>query len=86
MTNSNFELLLIFIDVYGLEHLLMAKYCSHAHPGMVIGSVGVSPTWRRMLHVQDLAKQHIRFIVRSGDSNFWFDNWLGSGPFFYAVR
>ena len=61
-------------------NFLMAKYCSNAHPGMVVDSAGASYTWHRMLHVREIAEQHITFIVHSESSNFWFDNWLGSGP------
>ena len=61
-------------------NFMMATYCSNAYPGMVVRSEGASHTWRRMLHVRDIAEQHITFIIHSGDSNFWFDNWLGSGP------
>ncbi|XP_071933175.1 uncharacterized protein [Coffea arabica] len=32
-----------------------------------------------MLQVRDLAERHITFVIRSGNSHFWFDNWLGSG-------
>nr|XP_027127799.1 uncharacterized protein LOC113743944 [Coffea arabica] len=58
---------------------MMAKYVTHAHPGMVGGSVGASVTWCRMLQVRELAERHITFVIRSGNSHFWFDNWLGSG-------
>ena len=59
---------------------MTAKYVRNAHLGMVGDTVGASATWRRMLLVRDLAEQHITFVIRSGSSNFWFDNWLGTGP------
>ena len=30
--------------------------------------------------MREIVEQHITFIVHSRNSNFWFDNWLGSGP------
>lgn len=58
---------------------MIAKYSLNAHPCMNGLSLGCSYTWQRMQQVKEVAEQHIRFIVRSGNSNFWFDNWLGSG-------
>ncbi|XP_027169555.1 uncharacterized protein LOC113769293 [Coffea eugenioides] len=40
---------------------------------------GQSATWRRMLDAWLVAERHIRWIVGSGNSSFWHDNWLGSG-------
>ena len=59
---------------------MMAKYVAHAHPGMVGGSVGVSSTWRRMLQVREVAERHITFVIRSGSSHLWPDNWPGLRP------
>ncbi|XP_027182183.1 uncharacterized protein LOC113780597 [Coffea eugenioides] len=56
---------------------MQAKFCREVHPNLVFGAKG-SEVWRRMMKVQNIAERHIRWIVRSGSSNFWFDNWLGS--------
>ena len=59
---------------------MRAKYCSHSHPCMVGVVKGNSYVWRRMLQVCEVAEQNLWWLVRSGQCNFWFDNWLGSGP------
>lgn len=33
-----------------------------------------------MVAIQDSAEEHIYWVLRSGACNFWFDNWLGTGP------
>ena len=38
-----------------------------------------SYAWKRMLQVREQAEFHIGWIVRSGNSSFGFDNWLGTG-------
>nr|XP_027121228.1 uncharacterized protein LOC113738192 [Coffea arabica] len=55
-----------------------AKFCRMAHPNLVFSEKG-SEGWRRMVKVRVLAERHIGWIVRSESSNFWFDNWLGTG-------
>ena len=55
-------------------NFMLAKYVANAHPEMVGEPVGASATWRRLVQVRDLAEQHIIFVIRSGSSNFWFDN------------
>ncbi|XP_071906091.1 uncharacterized protein [Coffea arabica] len=42
--------------------------------------MGSSYVWRRMLQIREVAEQNLSWLVRSGQCNFWFDNWLGSGP------
>ncbi|XP_027120520.1 uncharacterized protein [Coffea arabica] len=59
---------------------MAAKYCSRSHPCMVGVASTDSHIWRRMMAVREAAEQNIVWLVQSGDSNFWFDNWLGSGP------
>ena len=39
-----------------------------------------------MLDVQVVAERHISWIVGSGNSSFWHDNWLGSGPLCQQVE
>ena len=47
----------------------------------MVGAVqGSSYVWRRMLQIREVAEQNLWWLVRSGQCNFWFDNWLGSGP------
>ena len=36
--------------------------------------------WRHLLQVREVAEQNLWWVVRFGQCNFWFDNWLGSGP------
>ena len=57
-----------------------AKYCRQSHPCMVGVTKGSSYVWRRMLPVRDMAEQNLWWLVQAGNCNFWFDNWLGSGP------
>ncbi|XP_027077018.2 uncharacterized protein [Coffea arabica] len=57
---------------------IQAKFCPEVHPNLVFGDKG-SEVWRWMVKLQNIVERHIRWIVRSESSNFWFDNWLGSG-------
>lgn len=59
---------------------MRAKYCRQCHPCMVGAIQGSSYVWRRMLQIREVAEQNLWWLVRSGQCNFWFDNWLGSGP------
>ncbi|XP_071923159.1 uncharacterized protein [Coffea arabica] len=59
---------------------MRAKYCQHSHPCMVGVLKGSSYVWRRMLQVREVAEQNLWWLVRLGQCNFWFNNWLGSGP------
>ncbi|XP_027156917.1 uncharacterized protein LOC113758084 [Coffea eugenioides] len=56
-----------------------SKYILNLHPCYSEACPGQSATWRRMLDAQLVAERHIRWIVGSGNSSFWHDNWLGSG-------
>nr|XP_027109237.1 uncharacterized protein LOC113729105 [Coffea arabica] len=56
---------------------MKAKYCAQVHPNLVHRGRG-SQVWRRMMEVRQLAESHIGWIGRSGSSNFWFDNSLGT--------
>ena len=38
------------------------------------------------MDVQVVAERNIRWILRSGNSSFWHDNWLGSGPLCQEVE
>ncbi|XP_071933850.1 uncharacterized protein [Coffea arabica] len=55
-----------------------AKFCRVVHPNLVFFEKG-SEGWRRMVKVRALAERHIGWIIWSESSNFWFDNWLGTG-------
>ena len=50
---------------------------SSMHVGVMQGS---SYMWRRLLEVRKVAEQNLWWVMRSGQCNFWFDNWLDSGP------
>ncbi|XP_071905745.1 uncharacterized protein [Coffea arabica] len=59
---------------------MAAKYCPQAYPCMVDVFQGDSHIWRRMLATQKQVEQNMISLLGSGVSNFWFKNWLGSGP------
>ena len=59
---------------------MAAKYCPQAYPCMVDVFRGDSHIWRRMLATQKQAKPNMISLLGYGVSNFWFKNWLGSGP------
>ncbi|XP_060182976.1 uncharacterized protein LOC132612923 [Lycium barbarum] len=56
------------------------KYCRKEHAIVVQWKQG-SQTWKRMLEARDLIEHQIWWQVRKGDSQFWFDNWTGSGAY-----
>lgn len=55
------------------------KYNANLHPCYSKACPGQSATWRRLLDGQVVAERYIRWVVGSGNSSFWHDNWLGSG-------
>nr|XP_027109299.1 uncharacterized protein LOC113729174 [Coffea arabica] len=59
---------------------MRAKYCRQSHPCMVAAGQGSSYMWRRLLQIREVAEQNLWWEMRSGQCNFWFDNWMGSGP------
>ncbi|XP_060195442.1 uncharacterized protein LOC132624727 [Lycium barbarum] len=59
------------------------KYCRKDHAIVVQWKQG-SQTWKRMLEARDLIEHQIWWQVRKGDSQFWFDNWIGLGALYYV--
>lgn len=39
-------------------------------------SVGGSSNWKRLMQVKEAAGNHIAWILRKGNMNFWIDKWL----------
>ena len=42
-----------------------------------------SPLWRRLYSTRCTAEPRIRWLIRSGNSSFWYDCWLKSTPLFH---
>nr|XP_027082456.1 uncharacterized protein LOC113704781 [Coffea arabica] len=61
---------------------MRAKYCNGVHPCQVVSSRAASPTWRRMINVSRQAELCMVWLLNDGTCDFWYDNWLGSGPLF----
>nr|XP_027083663.1 uncharacterized protein LOC113705962 [Coffea arabica] len=59
---------------------MRAKYCRQNHPCMVEAGQGSSYMWRRLLQIREVAEQNLWWEMQAGQCNFWFDNWMGSGP------
>lgn len=59
---------------------LKAKYCQRANPIVKKWQNGNSLMWKYMLKNWLAAEQHIQWILNSGTSCFWWDDWLGIGP------
>ncbi|XP_019224305.1 PREDICTED: uncharacterized protein LOC109205994 [Nicotiana attenuata] len=58
---------------------LKAKYCQRSHPVQKKWDSGQSQTWKKLMSNKKEAEPHIQWILHSGSSSFWWDNWLGSG-------
>ncbi|XP_027156511.1 uncharacterized protein LOC113757398 [Coffea eugenioides] len=61
---------------------MRAKYCKWVHPYQVVSSQAASPTWRRMVNVSRQVELCMVWLLNDGTCDFWYDNWLGSGPLF----
>ncbi|XP_019261368.1 PREDICTED: uncharacterized protein LOC109239280 [Nicotiana attenuata] len=60
---------------------LMAKYCKRSHPISKKWDSGQSQTWKRMMINKKEAENHIQWRLHSGNSRFWWDNWLEEANF-----
>jgi hypothetical protein len=49
---------------------------------LLSGNYSSSKIWRRLLKIRDIAENNIGFILRSGSSSFWFDDWARFGKLF----
>ncbi|KZV49641.1 hypothetical protein F511_08962 [Dorcoceras hygrometricum] len=59
---------------------LRRKYCSSSPPAAILPKAHVSPVWRRLMKIKNLAESHIRWNIGKGDLSFWYDSWLNAGP------
>ncbi|KAK0580059.1 hypothetical protein LWI29_035797 [Acer saccharum] len=57
-----------------------AKYCRHDHILVRKGRPTDSRFWRSMVAIIPEVVDNIKILVRGGNSSFWFDRWLASGP------
>ncbi|XP_019240872.1 PREDICTED: uncharacterized protein LOC109220861 [Nicotiana attenuata] len=58
---------------------LKAKYCQRSHPVSKKWDSGQSQAWKKMMSNKKDVEQHIQWHLISGNSSFWWDNWLGTG-------
>ncbi|KZV18919.1 hypothetical protein F511_17825 [Dorcoceras hygrometricum] len=58
------------------------KYCYNIPPAAVDLKVRISPNWRRLIKIRQLAESHICWSIGRGDLSFWYDLWLPSGPLY----
>ena len=65
---------------------LQNKYCKGRNPCIVTDSLGCSLTWKRMLHAQDVVEDHMAWQLRDGSTDFWYNNWLLTGPLYKQVE
>ncbi|XP_071925430.1 uncharacterized protein [Coffea arabica] len=65
---------------------MLLKYNPNLHPCYSELCPWQSATWKRMMDVQVVAERNIRWILGSGNSSFWHDNWLGPGPLCQEVE
>ncbi|XP_019227546.1 PREDICTED: uncharacterized protein LOC109208846 [Nicotiana attenuata] len=61
------------------SRFLNAKYCQRSHPISKTWNSGQSQAWKRMMYNKKEADVHIQWRLHSGNSSFWWDNWLGTG-------
>ncbi|KAG5585843.1 hypothetical protein H5410_046277 [Solanum commersonii] len=58
-----------------------AKYCQRSNPISKKRDTGESLTWKHLMHNKHMVEDHILWKLNSGNYSFWWDNWLGVGPF-----
>ncbi|XP_060211737.1 uncharacterized protein LOC132639298 [Lycium barbarum] len=58
---------------------MRAKYSQRVHPMARKWNYSQSHTWRRMMHIIHRVDHLIFWKIHSGNSSFWWDNWLGNG-------
>nr|XP_018630427.1 uncharacterized protein LOC108947242 [Nicotiana tomentosiformis] len=56
------------------------KYCPRSHSVSKKKTSGDSYAWQKMRKVRDKAEPHILWLINSGNSSIWWDNWTGKGP------
>lgn len=65
-----------------MGHLYNNKYCKRHHPVMA-KNIEASQTWQSMLKIREEAEPFIWWQVKTGNSSFWFDNWIGLRVLYY---
>ncbi|WMV32834.1 hypothetical protein MTR67_026219 [Solanum verrucosum] len=61
------------------SQFLRAKYCQRSNPIAKKWDVGQSLVWKYMMKNKTIIEPHITWKVHSGNSLFWWDDWLGEG-------
>lgn len=56
------------------------KYCLKSHHVSKKNASGDSHAQQKMRKVRDQAEPHIFWLINSGNSSMWWDNWTGKGP------
>ncbi|KAG6527455.1 hypothetical protein ZIOFF_009557 [Zingiber officinale] len=57
-------------------------YCGDASPCVVSLKKNASPYWCRFVKLRNYGENNIGWIIGNGEINFWYDNWLDSGPLY----
>ncbi|KAG6624731.1 hypothetical protein CIPAW_16G048000 [Carya illinoinensis] len=57
-----------------------AKYCKNDHVLACKEGPIDSRFWRSMVAIIPKVMENVKILVRGGNSSFWFDRWLVSGP------
>ncbi|KAG6624967.1 hypothetical protein CIPAW_16G063000 [Carya illinoinensis] len=60
--------------------LFRAKYCRNDHVLAQKERPTNSRFWRSMMAIIPEVMENVKISVRGGNSSFWFDKWLASGP------
>lgn len=59
------------------------KYCKKINEVVVPWRRG-SHAWKKMIQMREEVKHQFWWQLKSGDSWFWFDNWIGLGSLYHA--
>ncbi|XP_060210336.1 uncharacterized protein LOC132637234 [Lycium barbarum] len=58
---------------------MKAKYSMRIHPMARKWNYTHSHTWRRLMKIRDKVDHLIHWKINKGNSNIWWDNWMGTG-------
>ena len=64
---------------------MYGKYCNGIYPCPVEISLYASAIWRRMVNVSRQVELFILWLIHKENCDFWYDNWLGTGPLYLKV-
>lgn len=59
------------------------KYCKKLHP-VIAQAKGASQVWKKMVKVRENMEHLIWWQIKSGNSSFWFDNWIKHGALYFV--